>query len=97
MQNKPEEHTQGRPWKIVKKLNTYVEATTFRDEVLAEWSTEANTLMQIKIKRMNDPATYYTVRTRQDPEKLKEAAAKKKALAGKKKKEKEGKKVSKKD
>ena len=78
MQNKQEEGpVQGRPWKIVKKLNTYIEAIAFRDEVLKAWAAEKNTLMQIKIKRMNDPVLY-TVRTRQDPEKLKEASKKKK-------------------
>ena len=84
--NEQKEHKQGTPWKVVKKTTTYDAAASHRDEILASWKDKNISDMQVKIRRMNDPAGF-TIRTRLDPKvaeekkKVKKKPTKKKAKA----------------
>jgi phosphopantetheine adenylyltransferase len=84
MQEKQQpEHKQGPPWKVVKKTTTYDDAVDQRDKIVQSWVESETTDMQIKIRRMNDPAGF-TIRTRLDPE-VAEERKKAKSSKGKKK------------
>ena len=81
------EHKQGTPWKIVKKTNTYDDATAYRDGILESWAKENLVDMQIKIRRMNEPAGF-TIRTRLDPEVAEKRKQEKSSKSKSKKKQK---------
>ena len=85
MQEKQQpEHKQGPPWKVVKKTTTYDEAVAHRDKIMQSWSEPESNDMQIKIRRMNDPAGF-AIKTRLNPEVVEERKKAKKSSKSKSK------------
>jgi len=81
MKEVTKDNKQGKPWDIVARFISFVEADKKRNELIASWETTELSGMQAKIKRTSDGT--FMVKTRLHPD-FEPKVTKKKKSRGKK-------------